>query len=95
MAGAPKGNKNAAKGHLWRAALERAVARTVNGREKTVEKGLDKIADMVVKSACEGNREAWQEIGNRLDGRPAQAVTIGGDADNPLVTKALPFDFAE
>ena len=32
--------------------------------------------------------EAWAiaEVANRFDGKPAQAVTVAGDKDNPLQT---------
>jgi len=84
---APKGNNNAKKGAQWRSALERALARSVKDKNKTVDRGLDKIADTVVKNALDGNKEAWQEIANRLDGKHAQAVTISGDEDRPLITR--------
>lgn len=38
----------------------------------------------MVDFALEGQGWAMQEIGNRLDGRPAQAVMVSGDEDNPL-----------
>jgi len=84
---APKGNNNAKKGTQWRAALERALARSCKSKEKTIDKGLDKVADMVVRSALDGNKEAWQEIANRLDGKHAQSVTLLGDEDNPQIIK--------
>ena len=87
MAGAPKGNTNAKRGHLWRDALERALARQVKDGDKTIEKGLDPIADKVVKAAVNGEKDAWQEIANRLDGKHAQAITLAGDEDKPVITR--------
>lgn len=84
---APKGNTNARKGTQWREALERALARTVKSGAKTVDKGLDKIADQVVKNALAGDKDSWQEIANRLDGKHSQAIALTGDEDKPIVTR--------
>lgn len=81
--GAPAGNQNARKTKLWTESIKRALARYDSS---TVEAGLDKLADKVVRKAIEeGDKDSWQEIGNRLDGKPAQAI-IGGDEDDaPIV----------
>jgi hypothetical protein len=42
---------------------------------------LLKIADSVVQRALEGDREAWQEIAQREDGKPRQDMTMAGDED--------------
>lgn len=78
---APVGNQNAKKAKLWEQALKRALARAVNA---TVDAGLDKVADTVVAQAFEGNKDAWQEIGNRIDGKVPQAI-IGGEDDDPAI----------
>jgi hypothetical protein len=85
--GGQTGNTNARKGTQWRDALERALARSCKTKAKTVDKGLDKIADQVVKNALAGNKDAWQEVANRLDGKHAQAIEISGDEDKPIVTR--------
>lgn len=81
--GAPLGNQNARKARRWRDALNRALARfaTEDGKVKAGE-ALDKIAETVVQQAIQGNKDAWQEIACRLDGKVAQAI-IGGDEDDP------------
>lgn len=81
MAGAPQGNKNAAKGRKWQKAIERALARAANS---TVSAGLDEAANLFVKAVRSGDQWALKELGDRIDGRPAQALTVGGDEDNPL-----------
>jgi len=81
--GAPQGNSNAKRAKLWRAALERALARAVKKGSKTVEKGLDPIADKVVANALNGDSESWKEIANRLDGK--HTTVLANDEDNPLV----------
>ena len=81
MAGAPPGNQNAAKGRAWREAIRRAVARKFGG---TVDHGLDKLADEFVKAVASGDLAAFKEFGDRIDGKPAQAI-IGGDEDDPAL----------
>ena len=78
---APLGNQNSAKGRLWEGAIKRALARRVEG---DLSRGLDILADKLVLAAESGDQWALLEIGNRLDGKPAQAVTVSGDEDNPI-----------
>jgi hypothetical protein len=84
--GAPMGNQNARKAKIWQQAIKRALARMA---DSTVDAGLDRLADKLVSAAVEGDQWAITEIGNRIDGRPAQAVTVSGDEDNPLVLKEI------
>lgn len=83
--GAPVGNQNAKKAKRWQDALVKALARYSNVEAK-IEAGqaLDKVAEMVVMKALGGDKDAIAEIGNRLDGKPAQAI-IGGDEDDPAI----------
>ena len=78
MAGAPKGNKNAAKKRLpWQQALKRSLTRYAakhGEKSPNYRRGLDKVADQVVQDAVEGNKDAWMEIANRLEGKPAQEI---------------------
>jgi hypothetical protein len=73
--GAPIGNQRAAKGKEWFDALR---------KECVQRKALEALAKVVVDKALSGERWAVEEIGNRLDGKPAQSLTVAGDADNPL-----------
>lgn len=77
---APPGNQNAARAKVWRAAIERALERRKPADERI--KAIDELADKLLEEASTGNLAALQELGNRLDGRPAQAI-IGGDEDDP------------
>ncbi len=83
--GAPVGNQNAKKAKRWQDALVKALARYENP-EARIQAGqaLDKLAEMVVMQALAGSKDAWLEIGNRLDGKPAQAIVGGDDDDNPI-----------
>jgi hypothetical protein len=69
---APPGNKFAAKGKMWFDAL----------RKECVQRdALSKLATVVVDEALKGERWAVEEIGNRLDGKPAQGIEVSGTAE--------------
>lgn len=78
---APLGNENAKKGKEWNEAIRYALA---NYENDTVQRGkaLKAIAKKLIEKALDGDKDSIQEIGNRLDGKPAQ--TIAGDEENPL-----------
>ena len=77
--GGQEGNDNARSGAEWRLALKRAQARlsAASGDERpSARKGLDVIADGVVKAAAAGERWACQEVGDRADGKAHQSVSV-------------------
>lgn len=78
---APAGNQNAKKARIWTDAIRRAVARRAGG---DLSRGLDNLADEFVEAVAKGDLAAFKEFGDRLDGKPAQAV-IGGDEDDPAI----------
>ncbi len=84
---APLGNQNAKKAKVWTEAIKRALARYSG---ESVDAGLDILATRMVKAAAEGDEEAFaaitEKIGDRLEGKPAQSVTVGGDEENPVRT---------
>jgi len=78
---APLGNQNAARAKVWRAAIMRALE-----RRKPVEPGalaIDELADKLLSLVALGDLGALKEFGDRLDGKPAQAIV--GDDDLPPV----------
>ena len=79
--GAPKGNNNATKTKAWSNALRRELA-----GEQNAEK-LAALAKKVYQDALSGNMQAVKEIGDRLDGKPVQAVE--GTGENGLITIAF------
>ncbi len=90
--GAPRGNKNAAKGRLWRDALNQALIELVlpNGQQAgSVTAGLLAIAKNVVADALAGNYQAITEVGIRQDGRPAQDLHVSGDDGGPIEVNAI------
>jgi hypothetical protein len=70
--GAPVGNQNAARGKLWRAAIERALERRKPANERI--KAIDELADRLLSACYKGDLSALQELGNRLDGRPVSIL---------------------
>lgn len=78
--GAPVGNQNARNAKVWQQAIKRALARASG---KNVDAGLDVLADKVVSAAQMGEQWAIKEIGERLDGKPAQVIV--GDDDLPPI----------
>lgn len=75
--------KGAKADKLWADALRLAVNREEKdeGRKR---KRLSIIADKLCRAAMGGDVQAIREIGDRLDGKPQQAVQLGGDEDNPI-----------
>ncbi len=72
---APVGNSNAKKGKEWFDAL----------RKQCVQRdSLTKIAKVVCEKAEAGEAWAIQEVANRFDGKPAQAVELSGADGGPV-----------
>lgn len=80
---APLGNQNAAKAKVWRAAIEAALERRTQSRVDG-KKEIDALAEKLLDLVSAGDLPALKEFGDRMDGKPAQAV-IGGDDDDPPV----------
>ena len=84
--GAPAGNKNAAKAKVWTAAIQRAM----ESRSKLDQKAcIDELAGKLLDLCMAGDLSALVELGNRLEGKPAQALTLGGDEDNPVLIQKV------
>ena len=75
--GAPIGNRNASKSKPFWHAIDRAIAQEDGKR-------LRDAAEKLLDSAAAGEEWAIKELGDRLDGKCAQAMTLLGDADAPL-----------
>ena len=76
--GAPLGNQNALRGRKWSDAINRAIARA-EADPAAGHRTLNAIADRLLEKAAEGDLNAIKELGDRLEGRPAQALTLTGD----------------
>lgn len=79
--GAPAGNQNAAKAKVWSAAIHRALDRRKPADERV--KAIDELADKLLEQCYAGSLPALQELGNRLDGKPAQVI-VGDDDLDPV-----------
>lgn len=74
------GNDNASRGKEFRAALQRVLAkRSGDGGWRAA---LEEVCKKLVAAAID-KEEAWaiQEIANRIDGKPAQALVVNGDEE--------------
>jgi hypothetical protein len=78
---APVGNNNATKNKYWSDALRKYI--TQNPQE------LEEAAKALFQKAKEGDVAAMREIGDRLEGKAAQSVTVSGDDEKPLITKVI------
>lgn len=77
--GAPAGNRNAARAKVWRAAIFRALERRKPADERV--QAIDELADRLLDLVAAGDLGALKEFGDRLDGKPAQAIVGDSDAD--------------
>lgn len=78
MAGRLKGSTN---DRLWRDAVRKAA---LERDPKSKQQYITLAARATVLAAAGGDAQAVKEMGDRLDGKPAQAI-IGGDEDAPPI----------
>ena len=78
---APKGNTYAANGSRWRNAIDKALAKRC---KSDGQKALVDIAEQLLAKASEGDVSALRELGDRMDGKPKQAIDLGGQDGNPV-----------
>lgn len=83
---APLGNQNAAKAKVWTAAIQRALE--ARGTRLEQKNALDELAGTLLDKAAEGDMSALKELGDRLDGKPAQAL-IGDSGADPIQLSAV------
>ena len=81
--GAPIGNQNAAKAKRWAAAIDRALDRRAQRKGlRDAQEALDQLAEQFLDAVEKGDISAFKELGDRLEGKPAQAIT--GDGGGPV-----------
>lgn len=84
----------------WAAAVRKAVheyrtAPDENGKVKKI-RYLNVLASQLVKSAAGGDMQAMKEVGDRLDGKPTQAVEASVETTHNYVARMpSPTDSAE
>jgi hypothetical protein len=74
------GNQYAAKAKVWSMAIARALAERSRVRQR---EALDDLAEKLLARCEEGDMAALKELGDRLDGKPVQAVA-GADGEGPV-----------
>ncbi len=77
-----KGNQEAAKGRVVEKLIERI---NVQEDSKRLRQGLEALMDKV----AEGDHRALEFVTERLDGKARQAVDVGGQEGNPLITEII------
>lgn len=82
MAKFEEGNQAAAKGRTVEKLIERINLQEDN---KRLRQGLEALMDKV----ADGDQRALEFVTERLDGKARQAVDVGGQTDNPLVTEII------
>ena len=95
--GAPFGNQNAKRQRIWHAAILRALETRDKSRVDG-KKELDALAEKLLDLVATGDLAALKEFGDRLDGKPAQAIVGGEPDDNPIrvgVIKLVSLDEGE
>jgi hypothetical protein len=88
--GGPVGNQNAAKAKRWEAAILRALEAWPAKPDSTgcnaLMLGINEAAHgFVAKMMAERDISFFREFGDRIDGKPAQAIT-GGDGGGLVIT---------
>ena len=86
---APFGNQNAVKAKRWQQAIDRALEKRSKG-DGIAE--LDRLADAFLTCVEVEGIRGYSELADRLDGRAAQQVVLGSDAENPLTLKIVSED---
>lgn len=85
------GNQYATRGRIWREAIKRALARHTM---QSVDAGLDKAADRLVKLALDdGDKWALDHIADRIDGKAPQSIALSGDEEGGPIRNNLKVEF--
>lgn len=77
VSGNPTGRPKEIMGAAYRRALLRKIPNDAEGRIVA-----DAIAEKMITLGLKGDVRAIAEVTDRIDGKPQQAVTLGGDGSN-------------
>lgn len=80
--GGQPGNKNAARGRIWRDAITRAVSK--RSKSDALE-ALDDLAEKLLVAADAGDIQALKELGDRLEGKASQPIEGTLDVAHRLI----------
>jgi hypothetical protein len=96
LKGGQPGNQNAANAKKWQAAVERAIERLARGQLHNDDpdrsdfiKGMDMLAEHFIEQRLVEAHAMpfYRELGDRIDGKAAQAIT-GADGAAAIVINA-------
>jgi hypothetical protein len=71
----------------WRDAIMIAIKRRAEGKDSP--QALTRLAEAVVAAGLAGDMTAIKEIGDRLDGKPAQSVSVSGEEGGAPIKTSL------
>lgn len=83
---APIGNQFAAKSKRWSMAIDRALEK--RSRVAGVE-ALDELAEKLLLLAEQSDLGALKELGDRIEGKPGQAIDLGSDPERPVIARLV------
>jgi molecular chaperone GrpE (heat shock protein) len=81
--------KGATADKLWADAIRIAAHREDADDDGKIRKRISIIADKLLRLAIDGDMQAIKEVGDRLDGRPAQALQHSGEIEATIVRKTI------
>jgi hypothetical protein len=71
---------------MWSAAINRAIAER---SRQSGKEALDALAEKLLAKADEGDISALKELGDRLEGKPAQGLELTGTEGGPIESKVV------
>ncbi|PHR99256.1 MAG: hypothetical protein COA78_25265 [Blastopirellula sp.] len=77
--GAPLNNTNATKGKPWRDAITWALENYEKEGVVARNMALRAIATKLVEQALDGKLDSQKELGDRIEGKPQQAIALTHD----------------
>jgi len=83
---APKGNQFAVKDKRWQQAIDRALAKRCKGDGI---QALDDLAEKLLTKCDEGDMGALRELGDRIEGKPAQTIEASGPNGGPIQMQSV------
>jgi hypothetical protein len=82
---APIGNQYGHKDKKWRRAIERALEKRSLVAQMDA---LDELAEVLLQQCAAGDMTALKELGDRLDGKAAQAMELSGKDGGAIIVRA-------
>jgi hypothetical protein len=84
--GGQPGNQNAARGRVWRDAINRALAKR-SGVDRIA--AIDALAEKLLANCDAGDMQALKELGDRLEGKAIQQTEVSGPEGGPVDVRRI------